>query len=251
MTKSRYFSTKALVIRKQNRNENDYYLTLFSPEHGKINAISKSSRKILSTKGGHLDSLTLSRFQLYKLGDNLIVTQCQTEESFLAIKSDLHKSLHAQIILEIVNRCLTADQESHQYFKLILETIKRIESGSKYHFYCEQFKITLLHQLGILPDLSRCFYSGERFSAEQIIYIDQNGHLCTTDTNPNAGETLTQIDFKLIKLINYIVQGNQLGENFTISEQELHSLQALTNIFLHNYLHQDIKAESLIKKLHA
>jgi DNA repair protein RecO (recombination protein O) len=245
----RYLNTKGLILRKQNRGENDYYLTIHSPDLGKINAVSKSSRKILSHQSSHLDVMNISSLQLYNLNDNYIITQCQTEKSYLKIKENYQKSIYAQIVLEIFQKCIAGDDDSQGLFQLLTKTLDQIETGNNEELYLEEFKIKFLNRLGTLPQVAYSFFSGKKWSDDQKIWIDQLGHLSAEEDLSSLQGQIEFVPFKTIKLIHFISQGNILSGKFSISADELKELKKITNLFIYNYLHQEIRSEKILTEL--
>jgi DNA repair protein RecO (recombination protein O) len=242
----RYILTKALILRKQPSGENDWFLTLLSPEHGKIQAISRSSRKILSQKGCHMDPLNLCNFQLYKKADRFMVTDCKLETPFLGIKSDLAKSLLGFTILELLLKTIQENEDNFALFKLTLKALEKLNETSD-ELNLEEFKIKLLKIAGSWPEVSNCHQCQHKWTPENLINCDQEGRFycetCVTSTN-TSGQL---ISFNTIKLANYLSQEHVQKINLVISEQELFHLKQLTAIFLGKYLHHELKSEKLMQ----
>jgi hypothetical protein len=89
MARPRVYKTEAIVLKRTNLGEADNIITLYTPNFGKIRAVAKGVRRPKSKLGGHLDLLTQSALLLAQ-GQNLdIITQAQSIESFLTLKSDI------------------------------------------------------------------------------------------------------------------------------------------------------------------
>lgn len=243
----RYFSTNGIILRKQNSGENDWFLTIFSPEHGKIQAISKSSRKISSQKGGHLDLLNLCEFQLYKNGSRLLITECKVKEGFWEIKNDLQKSLYCMHLVEITLKFIQDDQPNLDLFKLLLITLNQINHGQHHQLLLENYKINLLKLSGLWPEISNCHFCQNKWQAKSQIWTDQEGRLtcqnCLTINNNN----LQSISFNTIKLSHYLSSNNfSLLEKLRLDSNELFQLKKMTDLFLGNFLEYEIKSNQLL-----
>lgn len=243
----RYQSLTGLILKKQNRGENDSFLTIFSPELGKINALGKSTRKIISSKGSHLETLNLCHLQIYKLGEQNIVTECRTQKSFLKIKNDLKKSLYAQTVLEITNKSTEGPDQSAEIFQLLISTLNQLEQDNQEEFTLEKFKIRLLNLQGILPEIAYCFYCTEKWQNNQNASLDQLGHLSCQNCVHLSEHKFQPVNFRIIKLIHFLSNTRQTDLNIKVSLEEVFQLRQISNIFLQNLLHQEVKTERLLQ----
>ena len=242
----RYLLTKAIIIKKQASGENDWFLTLFSPELGKIQALSKSSRKILSHKGSRLDTLNLCTFQLYKKNNRYWVTDCRTEDTFENIKNDLQKSLLAFTVLELLFRTIQEEEDNHQLFNCTTQALAKL-SNEKNELFLEEFKIKLLKLAGSWPDLSVCDICQQKWTDSMLILSDHQGRLFCPTCQQFYPVADCEINFKIIKLANYLATNENVTQKLRITKQELFELKKLTALFLGKYLHYELHSEKLFQ----
>jgi DNA repair protein RecO (recombination protein O) len=240
----RYFTTPGLILKKTPSGENDWYLTIFTPELGKIQAICRSSRKITSQKGNHLDVLNLCQFQFYKNNNRYLITDCKVERPFMKIKSNLPKSLAAFTVLEILLRSIQEDEVNHQLFSLTLHSLEKI-SHKNTDLHLEEFKIKLIRDGGSWPDISNCFYCQKRWLSTSTIACNLQGHLTCLDCLKLSTSLVETIPFHAVKLAKYLSEHDLDEIQLRITPEELFQLKKLTNIFLTNYLHLELKSEKL------
>ncbi len=241
----RYFLTRALILKKQTSGENDWYLTLFSPEYGMIRALSRGSRKILSHKGPHLDTLNLCQFQLYRNGNRLMITDCKVEQTYLEIKNDFKKSLLGFTIIELLLRTIQEDSPNPELFELTTQTLDNL-AGESSELHLEEFKIKLLKEAGSWPDISLCYFCQTKCHDHQPFFCDCEGRLACSSCLHRCPESVDEINFQTIKLAKFLADKNHLLVNLKITPQELFGLKKLTTIFLHNYLHHEINSEKML-----
>ena len=107
MRQQRSYPTEAIVLNKQSDlGEADRVLTLLTPYKGKLRAVAKGSRRPISKKAGHLDSLCHSQLQM-AVGRQLdIITQAQALESFLSLRTELWHMACGVYLTELVDRFL-------------------------------------------------------------------------------------------------------------------------------------------------
>jgi len=241
----RYLLTQALIIKKHPSGENDWYLTLFSPELGKIGALSRSSRKILSRKGNHLDPLNLCTFQLYKKNDRYWITDCKTENPFLEIKNDLERSLLAFTILELLQRTIQEGEENERLFTLTIHTLKQLCSANN-ELFLEEFKIKLLKAAGSWPDLTLCSACQRRLQPTDTILSDHDGRLYCAVCQQLHPSATHEIHFQTIRLANYLSLEKEIPPRLKLDRENLFHLKKLTAVFLGQYLHQELLSEKIL-----
>ncbi len=240
----RYFNTTGLILKKQTSGENDWYLTIFSPEYGKIQAVSRSSRKISSHKGSHLEPLNLCSFQIYRQGDCLLITECKVEKAHFSIKSDLAKSMAAFTILEMLLRSIQADSQNPELFLLTLNTLDQLDLELN-QLKLEEYKIRLLKDGGSWPNLSQCTYCHKTWQSTDLIACDQQGHLSCEDCLPLANHNLEKLPFNILKLAKFLAERGTSQTKIIIDANQLFQLKKLVGLFMQNYLQQELKSERL------
>lgn len=241
----RYILAKAIILRKQPSGENDWFLTLLSPVHGKIQALSRSSRKINSQKGSHMDTLNLCNFQLYKKNDRFLVTDCKLHTPFLGIKSDLQKSLLGFTVVELLLKTIQENEDNQELYQLTLEVLEKLNSTND-ELNIEEFKIKLLKIAGSWPEVTHCSTCQKKWSKNDTITCNQEGRIfCKNCTPPICPESQI-ICFNTLKLANYLAQKHLKTLKLVISKEELFNLKKFTAIFMEKYLHQELKSEKII-----
>lgn len=152
----RSYQTQGIVLKQSKLGEFDKIVTVYSAEFGKLRAVAKGACRPNSKLGGNVEPLTHSLMFLAK-GRNLdIVTQSQTINGFLALKSDLRRLARALYILELVDSFTADGGENRPLFDLFLETLDRLSQPEGTDIALRYFELHLLHHLGYRPQLRRC-----------------------------------------------------------------------------------------------
>ncbi len=247
MRESRYKNTIAIILKKKFLGENDLLLTMFSPHLGKFQIISKSSRKILSTKGSHIDILNLVNIQLYQKLDRYLLIQCQAINTFTPIKDNIQSTLVAQVIAEIIYRSTDGIEENAILFQLILDCLNSLEKSHNLLLSLEHFKIKLLDKLGLLPDLDSCPLCHQHWPIDQIIYL-QNDHflICGNCAQTELPTSLISITFPILKLLNYLATANFNQLKINLKNKELIKLQTISRHLFNFHIQQEIKSERIL-----
>ncbi len=115
----RVFRTDALILRRQDFGEADRLLTVLTPEHGKIRAIAKGTRKPTARKTGHVELFALVDMLIARGRELHVVTQAETKEPFLLLREDLMRGAYADYVVELLDRFTAEQDTSRAEFELL------------------------------------------------------------------------------------------------------------------------------------
>jgi DNA repair protein RecO (recombination protein O) len=152
----RSYQTQGIVLKQTKLGEFDKILTIYTPEFGKLRAVAKGACRPKSKLGGNVEPLTHSLMLLAK-GRNLdIVTQSQTINGFLALKSDLWRMACGLYILELIDFFTVEGGENRPVFDLLLDILNQLSKPDSNEVILRYFELHLLHYLGYRPQLRWC-----------------------------------------------------------------------------------------------
>ncbi len=164
---ARSYHTQAIVLSHIEYGEADRILKIFTLEKGKISAIAKGVRKIRSRKAGHLEPFTHVNLYLAK-GRNLdIITQAETIDPFLGLRENLERVAYASYVMELLDRFTYEEGQNVGLFRLLANTLSRLENQSNTETVVHFFEVRLLDLLGFRPQLFTCVECGN-------VIIDQD-----------------------------------------------------------------------------
>jgi DNA repair protein RecO (recombination protein O) len=153
---SRNYQTQGVILKQTKLGEFDKIITIYTPEFGKLRAVAKGACRPKSKLGGNIEPLTHSLMLLAK-GRNLdIVTQSQTVNGFLTLKSDLWRMGCGLYLLELIDSFTVEGGENRQLFDLLLDILDRLSEPESNETALRYFELHLLHYLGYRPQLGRC-----------------------------------------------------------------------------------------------
>jgi DNA repair protein RecO (recombination protein O) len=162
----RSFRVEAVVLKHNDYGEADRMLTLYSRQRGKLRALGKGVRKVRSRKGGHVEPFTLVSLQLAKGRNWYIVSQAEAQETYPNIHQDLEGMGYASYAVELLDKFTFDEEENSALFRLITNTLKRLESGDDPQIVVRYYEIHLLDLLGFRPELKKCVVSEAEIKAE-------------------------------------------------------------------------------------
>jgi len=164
--KIRSYRTQAVVLGHIEYGEADRILRLFTLEKGKISAIAKGVRKIRSRKAGHLEPFTRVNLFMAK-GRNLdIVTQAETVDPYIGLRDDLQRVAYASYIVEVLDRFTYEEGQNVSMFRLLTETLSRLENLENLETVAHYYEIRMLDLLGFRPQLFECIDCGKEIQPE-------------------------------------------------------------------------------------
>jgi DNA repair protein RecO (recombination protein O) len=189
--RERSLRVDAIVLRHADWGEADRLIWLFTLESGKLRAIAKGVRKPRSRKAGHLEPFTHVRLMLAASRDMPIITQAEAQDIFLTLREDLVRVGYAAYVVELLDRFTYEEGENASLFRLLLETLTRLDLEEEPTFAVRYYEVRLLDLVGFRPHLFQCVNCGKEIQAEdQFFSADLGGLLC-----PQCGGALSGARF--------------------------------------------------------
>jgi DNA repair protein RecO (recombination protein O) len=153
---SRTYQAQAIVLGHIDFGEADRILKIFTLEKGKISAIAKGVRKISSRKSGHLEPFTQVHLFLAKGRDLDIITQAEAQKPRFDLRADLCRMSLASYVVELLDRFTYDEGSNPGLYRLISQTLDRLESLENFETAVRYYEIRLLDLLGYRPQLFQC-----------------------------------------------------------------------------------------------
>ena len=167
----------AIVLRSWKLGEADRIVSLHTRGHGKVRGVAKGVRRTRSKFGARLEPTSHIAIQLYRgRGELDTITQVETIDRFVTLRSDPARFARASALLEAVDQ-LAQDREPdsvrHVMLTKALMTLDRQESP----LVVSGFFLKLLAHEGMQPELDRCVSCGATEALEAIDFVE-GGVLC-------------------------------------------------------------------------
>ncbi len=181
--RERLYRAEGIVLSRRDFGEADRLLTVFTREYGKLEQIAKGVRRPSSRKAGHLELFTRVQLLAARGRELDILTQVEAIETYPQLSKDLQLVGQASYILELVKIFTVHGEVNHEIYRLLVETLARLNSGDPPSKATRYFELRILELVGYRPELFRCGHcqSEIRPEAQFFSYID-GGVLC-----PNCG----------------------------------------------------------------
>src|SRR3990170_6493771 len=203
----RVYKTPAIVLRQRKLGEADKIVTLYSANHGKLDAVAKGVRRIKSRLAGHVEPLNHGSYLLAH-GRNLdIITQAQTIETFQPLRDDLDRLSRALYAAELVDRFTEERSENFALYRLMLDTLRRLAQRDDLDLVLRFFEMALLALLGYQPELRQCVTCRRALQAEANAWAPAAGGVVCPRCRP--GETaLRPLSVNALKVLRLLQSGS-------------------------------------------
>lgn len=179
--------TEAVVLRALKYRETSKIVTLYTEKFGKLNVVAKGAMLPTSKFGASLEPMSYILAVLYKkeTRDVQFLSQADLIKPFLNLYSNYNKMILGLSICELVYKLIKFEEENPRIFKLLVNTLEKLNEAEKNEMnFLWFFIIHLLEVSGFKINFNSCISCGEKFSDEnlskKVIFLsDKGGFLCS------------------------------------------------------------------------
>ena len=249
MGNERLYRTEVIVLRHQNLGEADRVLSLLTPERGKVRAVAKGVRKLLSRKAGHLELFTRSKLLIARGRGMDIISQAEMVEPYLGLRDDLVRVSYASYFAELSDNFVGEGDENRAIYDLLSAGLGWLCTDDDLRLTARYFELRMLERAGFMPELHKCMVRGEAIVAEdQFFSVADGGVVCPAcgHEHPRA----RQITLGALKVMRYM----QSRDYHAVSQLKLRGAlhkeleNLLTNALTFN-LERRMKSAAFIRRL--
>lgn len=156
-------SDLCIVLRAIPYGEADLILTLFSREHGRIDARAYGARSLKSKYRAACQPFCLAEFEFYLKNDRRSVKSADVRSSFSGLQTDYCRYLAGCTILELAEKSLqgAGPEEREQLFVLLVHTLSALQSfEGQTDYLLLFFYVRAVQLMGVFPSLHACVHCG-------------------------------------------------------------------------------------------
>src|SRR3989344_4163923 len=118
---------RGIVVRKTETGEHNQLVTVYTRELGKIRVLAKSAKKNTSKQAGHLDLFNVVDFLMVPGKSYPIITQAQSTDNFLGIKSSFGRLIVGFFILESFHCLIYEHEQDTNLWSFLNAQLKKLE----------------------------------------------------------------------------------------------------------------------------
>ena len=172
---------QAIVLRYANYRDRDRMLTLLTPDHGRVDVLSRGCRKPNSPLMPASELFVHGEFVLFRNNERFTLTSCQLTDTFYTLRLDPYRLTCAIYLLNLAQAAAQPEQGAQELFSLLLKGL--------YHMtYCESepplaftnaFFLLFAAEFGYRPRMNHCVRCREPIQLEKGAGLDiEAGGLC-------------------------------------------------------------------------
>ena len=170
-----------IVLHTTNYREADRMLTLFSPVHGRLEAIARGCRRPKSPLLNAAEIFALGDYELYEKNGRHTVVSASLIETFYPLRNDYDRLTVGTYLLGLCNAVVQSGQSAQNLFMLLLHTLSRLTfTDQEWRPLLCGFLIHFAQDQGIQPRLRHCIRCGQAIAEEDNCFFDSisGGAVC-------------------------------------------------------------------------
>lgn len=148
--------TEGVVLRRWYAGEYDKWVSLFTPDYGKLRVRVRSARKPTSKMGMLTEPLNLVRARIIEGRAQKLMAQPHLLRGFVQVRSNLERLSVALALGETLDRWLPEEHPEPAVYASLLNALNALEQGALAEQVAAQALWRWLALLGYCPDWTRC-----------------------------------------------------------------------------------------------
>ncbi len=142
------YKTQGIIIKRNNLNDIDRLLTVYSKDFGKILIKAKSVRKNQSKLKGHLELFLYSHLMIAPGRGFDIVTGAETIENFSRLRNDLSCLTAAYYLSNLTDKLIIGPEKDENVWHLLFSSFRELDKGKEIKNTVSNFEKNILGYLG-------------------------------------------------------------------------------------------------------
>ncbi|MBE5807556.1 MAG: DNA repair protein RecO [Clostridiales bacterium] len=171
--------TPAIVLRRADYKDYDRMVTLFTPDHGRVDAIARGCRRPKSQLNNCTEPFTYGLFSLYVNKERTSIDQCMIRESYYDLRMDYERLTHGAYWLRLLESAAMPEVPMQDVFLITLRALAHLTySALPAPLVTMAFEMHLMARLGFAPRMDTCLICGRRIDSDARFDRDMGGTVC-------------------------------------------------------------------------
>ena len=240
------FSSDAIVLKITKTGESDRLLTLLTRDRGVLKAFAKSADRPKNKLHMSTNLFCYGRFTFYEGVKATKVEECDLNETFFGLQSDIAKLSLAQYFNELIIEAAPVETEANEYLRLLLNSLYFLANDKKNPVLLKSlFELRLSSLIGYMPSLIACAECGE-FETQTMYFNEQSGQLFCESCKGNGN----RYELEVISAMRHIIF-SETDKLFSvgISPQSLPRLDYASEKYLMSVLKRKFRTLEFYKSI--
>ena len=241
------FSTDAIVLKITKTGESDRLLTLLSRDRGIFKAFAKAADRPKNKLHMSTNLFCYGRFTFYEGVKSTKVEECDLNETFYSLQTDIGKLALAQYFNELMIETAPIETEANEYLRLLLNSLFFLANDKKNPRTLKAlFELRLASLIGYMPSLVGCKECGE-FETDTMFFNTNTGELFC---NSCKGSGTKQFSLETITAMRHIVFSDfEKLFSLSVDENTLTALENITEKYLLNAIKRNFRTLDFYKAI--
>lgn len=181
-----------LVLKEISYKENDKILHALSKTRGKIQIISKGSKKSSSHLINASQIFAYSSCTLNPSKDMYILTSARLVDNFYNLRNNMDAYYNACYILELISYVAQENEYDMRVFDMTVSVLSHLSNFTKdFDKLTAAYELKLAAMLGYKPDFLHCLHCGSSINENARFSITEGGVFCSDCVNFGNGINVT------------------------------------------------------------
>lgn len=170
---------EVIILKVIPYKENDRILHALSRTNGRIQLMSKGSRKNNSHLMNVSQIFAYSKCSLYKSKDMYIIDSAELIDNFYNIRNNMDSYIYANYILELINYVSQENQIDEKIFNMTVKLLKCLSVfENDFDKLTSAYELKLVSMLGYKPDFKHCISCGNKINENSTFSVEDGGFYC-------------------------------------------------------------------------
>ena len=167
---------EGIVTRYANYRESDRILSIFTIEHGRLDAKARGCRKPQSPLLNACQPFVFGQFEIYTGKEKATVNACDVRETFYPIREDYERFSIGSVILRLCHDAAPENEPNEALFSLLYHSLSFLAYGvsNPMDLFC-CFLVRYLNTIGYRPSITACAQCGRDIRGDAIVRFSSRG----------------------------------------------------------------------------
>lgn len=242
------YTDLGIILRKRDYGEDDRRYSIYTKNHGKIEAGAIGVRKIKSKLAGHLESLTLGEFMFANGRRVERVIQASMFDNFKNIKSNFQLLSQAFFVAELADALIKQGEKDIRIFELLQKIFSILNQGASSNLE-EIFAVKLFQLLGFELSFDHCAVCRRSFESPLCLTVEpeKGGGLCF-ECNQGASAEAVLLSSLTVDIIKSIFSA-EIGalQPLEVPQSAQQELKLFVDAYLKAHLETKLKSRRFLE----
>jgi DNA repair protein RecO (recombination protein O) len=191
----------AITLLRRDFKENDEAISFYTKEIGKVDAIARGVKKIISKNTSSLEPFSLLDIELVKGKDTTYVTKAVVLENFSGIRNNLDSLVAGNFVLKNLEISTKVGQKDEKIFLLTYRFLKILNNSVPSSLLFPAYLLQLWSELGFTPDFSGCRVCNVKSDEKEYFFDTSQGKIiCEVCSKDKKNKNILKSDnVKILK----------------------------------------------------